>query len=68
MLDFGFSYTDWRRIAWTFVEGVLGWAFATWVNWIPGQPLSWKALVVGAAAAGVAAVKNFALSDSSPIK
>jgi hypothetical protein len=68
MLDFGLSYKDWTRIAWTFAEGVIGWALVTWLNWIPGQPFSWKALVFGAGAAGIATVKNFALSDASRIK
>jgi hypothetical protein len=67
-MDFGISYTDTRRIAWTFIQGVLGYAAATWINVVPGQAFNWKAFVVGGLAAGWSALKNFALSDASPVK
>jgi hypothetical protein len=67
-MDFGLSYKDFARIAWTFVQGVLGYATAVAVGWVPGDPFNWKAFGVGALAAGYSAAKNFALADTSPIK
>lgn len=68
MFDFGLSYKDFTRIAWTFIQGVLGYAAATWVDVVPGQAFNWKAFVVGGLAAGWSALKNFTLADTSPIK
>jgi hypothetical protein len=68
MFDFGLSYKDFTRIVWTFVEGVLGYAAAVWVNVVPGDPFNWKGFAVGALAAGWSAIKNFTLADGSPIK
>jgi len=67
-MDFGLSYKDWARIAWTFVQGALAWALAAAAGWVPGDPWDWKTLIIGALAAGFSAAKNFALPDSSPIK
>lgn len=68
MFDFGLSYKDFARIVWTFVQGLLGYATAVAIGWVPGDPFNWKAFAVGALAAGYSAVKNFALSDSSGVK
>ena len=68
MFDFGFSYKDWSRIVWTFIQGVLGYALAVVIGWVPGDPFNWKAFGVGLLAAGISAVKNFSLADDSPIK
>lgn len=68
MFDFGLGYKDWTRIAWAFIEGVLGYAAATWANVVPGAAFNWKAFVVGGLSAGWATVKNFALADTSPVK
>lgn len=68
MLDFGLGYKDWTRIVWTFLMAAGGWMLAAWTNAVPGQVWDWKAVAVGAFAAGLSAIKNFALSDSSPIK
>lgn len=67
-MDFGLGYKDFARIAWTFVQGVLGYAAAAAAGFVPGDAFSVKAFIVGALAAGFSALKNFALSDSSPIK
>lgn len=67
-MDLGLSYKDWARIAWTFVQGVLGYAAATWVGWVPGDPFNWKAFGVGLLAAGFSGIKNLLLGDTSPLK
>ena len=67
-MDFGLGYKDFTRIAWTFAQGVFGYAAAAAAGFIPGDAFSAKAFIVGALAAGFSAVKNFALNDSSPIK
>ena len=67
-MDFGLSYKDWARIAWTFVQGVLAYSAAAAAGWLPGAAFNGKAFIVGALAAGLSAVKNFALADASPVK
>jgi hypothetical protein len=66
--NFGLNYTDFRKIVWTFVQAAVGYALAVWLTPIAGTPFNWRALAVGALAAGVSAVKNFALADGSGIK
>lgn len=68
MFSFGFSLDDAKRIVWTFLEGVLGYALATIIGWLPGNPWDWKAFGLGLLAAGWAAIKNGVLADSSNIK
>lgn len=68
VFDFGMTYHDFVRIAWTFVQGVLGYALATVIGWVPGDVFNWRAFGVGLLAAGLSAVKNFVLSDKSRIK
>ena len=67
-MNFGLSYKDWARIVWTFVQAAVGYALLALGNVVPGEPVSWRAVLVGAAAAGLSAVKNFSLADDSPIK
>lgn len=51
-------WRDWgERVAVTFVEGSVGW-FLVELSAGHIDPLDWKALAVGGAAAGVAAVKG----------
>lgn len=68
MISLGFTSADVRRIVWTFVQGILAYALAAALDWVPGDAWDWKALVVGAIAAGLAAIKNGTLSDGSAIK
>ena len=68
MFNFGLSYKDWTRIAWTFAQAAVGYGLLAYANVVPGAPVSWRAIIVGAAAAGLSAAKNFALADDSPIK
>jgi len=67
-MDFGLSYKDFARIVWTFVQAVLGYGLAALAGWVPGDFFDWRAVLVGALAAGWSALKNFSLSDASPIK
>lgn len=67
-IDIGLGYKDWARIAWTFVQAAVGYALAVWLTPISGEPFNWRAVVVGALAAAVSAVKNLILADSSTIK
>jgi hypothetical protein len=68
MFDFGLSYKDWSRIVWTFVQGALAYMIAASAGWVPGDPWNWKAVLIGAIAAGASALKNFLLADGSPLK
>lgn len=68
MFDLGLGYKDWARIAWTFVQGALGYALLVATNVLNGEAFSGKAVLVGLAAAGVSAVKNLLLADDSRIK
>lgn len=68
MFDLGLTKDDLKRILWTFIQGVLGYALAVAVGWVPGDPWDWKAFGVGLLAAGISAVKNGALSDGSALK
>ena len=63
---FGLSFTkkDVVRAIWTFIFGVAG--FITIYGGIP--PAEWKPFAVGAAAAGLSAVKNLVFADGSTIK
>lgn len=67
-LDVGLGYKDWARIAWTFVQGFLAYAVLATANYVPGDFFDWRAVVVGAVAAGFSAVKNLVLADTSPLK
>jgi hypothetical protein len=67
-MDLGLSYKDWARIAWTFVQGALAWMVAASAGWVPGSAVDWRAVLIGALAAGWSTVKNLVLADSSPIK
>jgi hypothetical protein len=68
LFDFGLTFKDSTRIGWTFVQGVLGYALATVIGWVPGSAFDWKAFGVGLLAAGLSAIKNGVLSDTSRIK
>ena len=68
MFNLGLGYKDWARIAWTFVQGLLGYALAATLNWVPGDPFNWRAFGVGLLAAGFSAVKNLVLADESGLK
>ena len=67
-MNLGLSYTDWRRIFWTFIQAALGFALAAAAGWVGGDAWTWKTLLVGALAAGFSAVKNFVLADDSALK
>ena len=67
-VNLGLSYTDWRRIVWTFLMGAGAVAIAASADWINGEPLTWRTVLIGALAAGLSAVKNFVLADGSTLK
>lgn len=69
MFEFSFTSDDLKRVAWTFVQAALAVLLAGALNWVnSGEVFDWKALVVGALAAGISAVKNFVLSNDSALK
>lgn len=68
MFDLGFTAADVRRIVWSFIEGVLGYATMVGAGWVKGGAVDWKALAAGAVVAGYAAVKNGLLAEDSPLK
>lgn len=68
MISIGLTADDVKRIAWTFVMAALGVLIASAQGWVNGGDSNWKAWVIAAIAAGVSAVKNGLLSDTSPIK
>lgn len=61
----GFTRDDLSKVVWTFVQAAV--AFAA-VQSVLGNDISSKAVVVGAVAAGISAVKNFVLADGSKLK
>lgn len=61
----GLNEGDIRRIIWTFIMA----AGAVVVAQLSaGNDISWRAVLVGAIAAGFSAVKNLVLPDSSSLK
>lgn len=67
-VDLGLGYKDWARIFWTFVMAAAAVLIAAATDWVNGGEFAWKAWVIGAVAAGLSAVKNFVLADSSTLK
>jgi hypothetical protein len=65
---FSLTASDLRRVGWTFVMAAAAYAIAAWTNLVPGQPFDWKTVGVAAIAAGLSAVKNAPLNESSPLK
>lgn len=61
----GFNRDDLSRVVWTFIQA--GVAFAA-VQAALGHDVTGKAVVIGAVAAGISAVKNFVLADGSQLK
>ena len=69
MFNFGLSYTDWRKIVWTFIQAAAAVLIALASDWIKeGGELNWKVWAIAAVAAGWSAVKNFVLAEEAPIK
>jgi hypothetical protein len=69
MFEFGFNASDVRRIAWTFFMAAGAVFTALAAKWFEdGGDLNWKAWAVAALAAGISAVKNGSLSDTSNLK
>ena len=64
----GINEGDIRRVVWTFAEAFLGYLGLVWTGVLPDAGAGWKALVVGAAGAGFAAVKNLLMPDGSTLK
>jgi malic enzyme len=64
----GLNEADIRRILWTFGEAALAVAITAAIGWTNGQAFDVKVVIIGAVAAGLAAVKNFLLPDGSTLK
>ena len=65
----GLTGSDIRRVVWTFVMTAAGVFAALAAEWFKdGGDLNWKAWAVAAIAAGISAVKNAVLDDTSTIK
>jgi hypothetical protein len=60
-----FTKDDLKRVVWTFIQAVLGYAAVVQFTSVGGAPFDWKAFAVGAFAAGAAAVKNLVLADGT---
>ena len=67
MFNIGFTKRDLIRADWTFVFGVIGYTVLAQASIIDGT-VDWKALLVGAVAAGLSALKNLVLSDGTLLK
>lgn len=67
MFSIGLNASDVRRIAWSFVFGVLGYVILAQASILDGT-VDWKALAAGAVMAGLSAVKNLVLADGSKLK
>jgi hypothetical protein len=67
-LTWGFTAADVRRVIWSFVGGVIAYAIGQASGWLGGSASAGRRCSSGAIAAGVAAVKNGLLSDSSRLK
>ena len=67
-IELGLEGRDWRRIVWTFIMAAAAVLIAAATDWVNGGEFNWKAWAIGAVAAGLSAVKNFVLSDSSQLK
>lgn len=63
----GFTRRDLIRAVWTFVFAALGFVIAVQAD-IIGGTVDWRAVGLGALAAGLSAVKNLVLQDGSLIK
>lgn len=68
MISIGLTVSDLKRIAWTFVMAALGVLVLSAQGWINGGDLNWKAWVAAAIGAGISAVKNGLLADTSVFK
>lgn len=65
----GLTSSDVRRIVWTFIMAAAGVFVALMADWFTnGGDFNWKVWAVAAIAAGISAVKNAVLSDTSTIK
>lgn len=67
MFNIGFTFKDLVRVVWTFVFGALSYAILAEGDIINGT-VNWKALAVGAVAAGLSALKNLVLADGTTVK
>jgi hypothetical protein len=64
----GLNEQDIKRILWTFVQAAAAVAVAAAVGWTNGDAFNWKVVLVGALAAGLSAIKNLVLPDTSTLK
>jgi len=53
-----FTVDDVKRVLWTFVQAAVAVAIASALDWINGNPVAWRTVVVAAVAAGLSAIKN----------
>jgi len=73
VFEIGFSKDDLKRAVWTFIQGFGAVLILSAADLIQsGEDWTtttfWLSLVVGAIAAGISAVKNLVLADSSALK
>ena len=67
MFNIGFTVKDFVRAGWTFIFGALSYVLLAQTDIINGS-VDWKAVAVGAAAAGLSALKNLVLADGTTVK
>lgn len=67
MIQIGFTVKDLIRAVWVFIFGAVGFVMAVQLDIIGGDP-DWRAIGLGALAAGLSAVKNLVLADGTTLK
>lgn len=63
-----FTVDDVKRVLWTFVMAAGAVAIASATDWIGGNPVAWRTVVIAALAAGLSAVKNLVAAEGSAWK
>lgn len=63
-----FTVDDVKRVLWTFVFTAGSIALAAALDWVGGNPVAWRTVVVAAVAAGMSAVKNLLTPTGSVLK
>jgi hypothetical protein len=63
-----FTLDDFKRVAWTFVQAVLGVALAASLDWIKGAEFAPRTWIIAAVAAGISAVKNLLTQPGDTLK
>ena len=61
-----FTVDDAKRVLWTFIMAAGAIAIASAADWVNGNPVAWRTVVVAAVAAGLSAVKNL-LTNTTPL-